>query len=94
MIALMQRHVASASCCGIFILTLAVCFQLLGVPGTLLNFVDFEDACQASITVGYTVTSSSVSLFPYLTRVFASDDNTTVNAFLCSDALFHPPLFL
>ncbi|HSA77447.1 MAG TPA: hypothetical protein VLG72_01130, partial [Nitrospirota bacterium] len=55
--------------CGILMLCLAICFQLLGSTGTLFDFNDAEDAFQASVLVGYTITSSVSSWVPWLMSV-------------------------
>ena len=90
----MQRHLTAVSWCGIFILCLSVCFQLLGVPGTMFNVADSEDDFQASITGGYTITTAPVSFLPRLTSFSALSENPSVSAFLGSDIPFHPPLFI
>ena len=94
MATVIRKHLLFLSWGGILILCLAVCLQMLGVPGTLFSFVDFEDDFQASVITGYTITSGSVSFSPYLTPVFTFVDNSRLNDFLSSDALFHPPLLL
>jgi hypothetical protein len=90
----MQKRITALSWCGIFILCLAVCFQLLGVPGTLLNFADSEDDFQASVMTGYSITTAPVSFLPRLTTLLAISNNHSINAFLSPDVPFHPPLFL
>lgn len=89
-----QKHMKFASYFGILILCLAVCIQLLGVQGTLLNFVDSEDDFQASVMIGYTITSGRVSLLPYLPRLVALPHKTKLNVTVFADTLFHPPVFL
>ena len=85
--------ISSLSLCGVCILCIAVCFQLLGVPGSLLEFADFEDEFQASIMTGFTITAGVVSLLPGLICSFTVSDHPSVSAFLASDIPFHPPLF-
>jgi hypothetical protein len=90
----MEKRVIAISWCGIFILCLAVCFQLLGVPGTLLNFADSEDDFQASVMTGYSITTAAACFMPRLTIRFAFSENPSVNAFLWPSVPFHPPRFL
>jgi hypothetical protein len=78
---------------GILILCLAICFQLLGVPGTLLNCADSEDDFQASVMIGYTIGSVPGSLLPFLISCLASPRPTSLHALLSSHSVFHPPLF-
>jgi hypothetical protein len=88
----MQKRITILAWCGIFILCLAVCFQLLGVPGTLLNVTDSEDDFQASVMMGYSIVTATVSFLPRLTSFSASPENPSDNAFLWSKVPFHPPL--
>jgi hypothetical protein len=93
MTAVMQRHLTSVSWCGILILCLAICFQLLGVPGTLFNVIDSEDDFQSSVAVGYTIASGIASMVLFLKCVRAFTDPPSARALLRSSSLFHPPLF-
>lgn len=78
--------------CGILILCLAVCFQLLGAPGTLFNVADAEDDFQASVMMGYSIGTATVSFLPPLTSFFVFPENLSLCALLWSDVPFHPPL--
>lgn len=91
--AILKKHITSLSWCGIVILCLAVCFQLLGVPGTLFNFADSQDNLQASVLLGYTIVTGTANFRPWLISFFASTVTPPVYAFTLSFTLFHPPLF-
>lgn len=88
----MQRRITALAWCGIFILCLSVCFQLLGVPGTLFNVADSEDDFQASVMTGYSLATTAISFLPMLTPFFVVSENPLGRAFLWSNAVFHPPL--
>jgi hypothetical protein len=92
MTALMRRHIKIISWCGVLVLCLSVCVQLLGVSGTLLYFADSEDDFQTSVMVGFTIVSGSVTFLPWLTCGYVSAQNPSITAFLWSKTLFHPPL--
>lgn len=89
-----KRHITSLSWCGIFVLCLAICFQLLGVPGTLFNFADSEDDFQASVMLGYTIIAAAVSLLPWLKSLFGSIEITVMYHFVPTYTMFHPPVSL
>lgn len=94
MAAIAKRHITSISWCGILILCLAICCQLLGAPGTLFTFADSEDDFQASVILGYTITSGTSSFLPWLTSFSAFTEMTPLRVFLQSYTLFHPPIFV
>ena len=89
-----RRLISSASWCGVLILCFAICFQLLGAPGTLFNFADSEDDFQASVMLGYTIASGTVSVLPRPASTRASIEIPSTHTFLASYTLFHPPLFV
>ena len=90
----MQRRITALAWCGIFILCLSVCFQLLGVPGTLFNVADSEDDFQASVMTGYSLATTAISFLPMLTPFFVVSEHPLGRAFLWSDAVIHPPLYV
>jgi hypothetical protein len=89
---LLHRHISASSWCGILVLCLAICFQLLGVPGTMFNVIDSQDHFQASVMLGLTMVSGTASLLFWLTFCSASGDNSLLHSFLRPYAFFHPPL--
>jgi len=79
----------------ILLLCLAVCFQMPGVPGSMFDYADSDDdAFQASVILGCTITSSSSFLQPRLTCSFGSTDTPLSFDYLRTYVLFHPPLSL
>jgi hypothetical protein len=92
MTAILKTHISCLSWCGILLLCLAICFQLLGAPGTLLDFADSEDDFQASVMIGYTIASGAFSPLSYLISDFAVTEASSIHPFIPAFALFHPPL--
>jgi hypothetical protein len=89
---MLTRHVTSLTWCGILILCLAICIQLLGAPGTLFDFADSDDDFQASVVSGYTVTSGTTSCVPSLRSFFGFTEMASIPVFLRPYNFFHPPL--
>ena len=94
MTALVRRHVSFLSWCGVLILCLAICTQLLGAPGTLFDFADSQDDFQASVMSGYTITSVTTSALPSLRSFFGFTEMTSIPVFIQPYNFFHPPLFV
>ena len=93
MTAVMQRHVASISWWGISILCVAVCIQLLGVPGTLFDITDSEDDFRTSVTTGYSITTSPLSPFASLMSFVGFRDIASLQISSPFYNFFHPPLY-
>jgi hypothetical protein len=94
MSAVLKTHIRPLSWGGILLLCLAICFQLLGAPGTLFDFADSEDDFQASVMVGYTITSDTPVFFPSLTSFVGFTKNASTPMLLRLYNFFHPPLFV
>ena len=94
MSAIFKTHISCLSWCGILLLCLAICFQLLGAPGTLFDFTDSEDDFQASVMFGYTITSDTPVIFPSLTSFVGFTKIVSVPVLLRLYNFFHPPLFV
>lgn len=91
MAAMLKRYSVYLS---IVILCLAICFQLLGTPGTLFDLADSEDDFQASIMVGHTMTSNTPSYFLRVTTFSGFTEIASVPECLRVHNFFHPPLFI
>ena len=88
----LRKHISVSSWFGILVLCLAVCVQLLGVPGTIFNVMDAQDNFQASVMLGFTIASGTASMLPWLTSSSAFAENPSIRLYVGSDDLFHPPL--
>ena len=87
-----HRRISATCWCGILALCLAIFFQLLGVPGTMFNVFDSQDNFQASVMLGFTIASGTVSLLTWLTSSSASTESPSLHHCLRSNRFFHPPL--
>jgi hypothetical protein len=94
MTAILKSHISLLSWCGILLLCLAICLQLLGAPGTLFNFADSQDDFQASVMVGYTITSDQPVFLLTLKSSVGFTKITSVPVLLRLYNFFHPPLFV
>ncbi len=91
---MLETHISWLSWYGILLLCLAICFQLLGAPGTLFDFADSEDDFQASVMFGYTITSNNPVFLPLLTSFVGFNNIASVPVLLRLYNFFHPPLFV
>ena len=94
MSAILKTHINCLSWCGILLLCLTICFQLLGAPGTLFDSADSEDNFQASVMFGYTITSDMPVFLPLLTSFFGFTEIAPGPVLLRLYNFFHPPLFV
>ena len=91
---ILETHISWFSWCGILLLCLAICFQLLGAPGTLFDFADSEDDFQASVMQGYTITSDTPVFLPSLKSFVGFTKIASLPVLLWIYNFFHPPLFV
>lgn len=92
--ATVRALITSASWVAILVVCISICFQLLGVPGTMLDLGESEDDFQTSIMVGYTITSNMAPLLLSLTSFLVSIDNMWLPPLSLSLSIYHPPLFV
>ena len=73
-------------------LSVAVVLQLLGVPGTLLDFADSQDTYQTSVIIGYTIVSTASLMSRLSVLGLTRIGEATIQALLRADVLFRPPV--
>ena len=88
----MLRRKTALAWCSVVILSLSVCLQLLGVPGTLFNVSDSEDDFQASVMTGYSIITGTVSQFISTLSFLGFADIASLRVFSPSHTFFHPPI--
>lgn len=78
----------------ISVLSLAIVFQVLGVPISFGNVTGTSDSVEATHLEGFSLLSSSINLFPISHLLLTVDSQRSDYRCLLVCAVFHPPHLL
>jgi hypothetical protein len=76
----------------LILLCLAVVFQMLGVPATLLDAGGTFESGESSVLEGWSIQSSQPDVIPATGYTFLADPQRSVRVPILAGALFRPPL--